>query len=72
MSSRRNFIGRLILAPAGAGLSILAAASLVGCGEGQPQQTTSTPLGNRDSRDAQRAVEVPASIPKVDEKAKGK
>ena len=61
MSSRRVFVRRLFFGFAGAGLSLLAALSLAGCGD----DTTSKlePLqGNRDNPTAQRDMEIPPGI----------
>ena len=53
MNSRRAFVRRLIFAPAGAGLSLLAMGSLAGCGD-QTEQPKAAPPGNReDSRGAE-------------------
>jgi hypothetical protein len=67
MISRRAVICRLILAPVGAGLSLLAIVSLAGCG-GENSDQLKPQQGNRDDPKSQRNVEIPPGIPSSVEK----
>jgi hypothetical protein len=70
MSSRRDVIRRLIFEPAGAGLSLLAMASLAGCDD---HSDKFQPLpGNRDDPKAQKDIEIPPGIPTSEGKPTGK
>jgi hypothetical protein len=68
MNSRRAVIRRLIFAPAGAGLSLLAMVSLAGCDDHSDKFQPRS--GNRDDPKAQRDIEIPPGIPNSSAKSK--